>query len=176
MIQRCHYPKSRSYKYYGAKGITVCDKWRNSFVAFRTWAIEHGFDYGKSRKEQSLDRIDNTIGYSPDNCRFVSHSENCKNTSRNRFYTYNGKTQCLNDWSKELEIPLDTLCNRANKSDDVNFIFDKEKMAHRSNTGIKGISQLKNGRFVVYIDHHYKGSRTTLEAAKSLMEELTHGT
>lgn len=68
MIERCHNKNSTKYNDYGGRGITVCSEWRESYDTFRTWAIENGYDENKSRKEQSIDRIDNDKGYSPDNC------------------------------------------------------------------------------------------------------------
>lgn len=73
MKQRCYNTKNPSYRAYGARGITVCDEWKNDFVAFVNWCESHGY-----KKGLSLDRIDNTKGYSPDNCRFITVSENSK--------------------------------------------------------------------------------------------------
>lgn len=72
MKKRCYNPKSNNYKYYGGRGIKVCDDWKNNFNNFYKWALENGFDYKKNRKEQSLDRIDNNKNYEPNNCRFTN--------------------------------------------------------------------------------------------------------
>lgn len=171
MKQRCYSPKNPSYKYYSAKKITVCKEWLESFEAFKRWALENGYDYEKSRKEQSLDRMDNAKGYSPNNCRFVSHSENCLNTDRNVYLTADGITKTLSEWSKETRLPIETIRQRMMKTDDVKIILEKEKMAHRSNTGIKGISKNKYGRYVVYIKHQYIGSYRTLSEAITMKEK-----
>lgn len=169
MKQRCYSPKNQSYKYYHAKGITVCDEWVNDFATFKEWALANGYDYSLSRKEQSLDRKDNSKGYSPENCRFISHSENCKNTDRNIFLTYDGKTMCISDWSKELGIPIGTIRQRLKKTSDVTLILEQDKMSHRSNTGIKGISIVR-GKYQVYVKHQYLGVRETLKEAIELRE------
>lgn len=73
MIQRCENVKRDSYQDYGAKGITVCPEWRNDFQAFYEWAVTHGYDDGLT-----IDRIDSSAGYNPQNCRFITRSENTK--------------------------------------------------------------------------------------------------
>lgn len=79
MIYRCHNPKSTKYKYYGEKGITVCEEWKNSFSAFKEWALSSGY-----ADNLQLDRIDNEKGYSPDNCRWITREENLKKEVQDR--------------------------------------------------------------------------------------------
>jgi hypothetical protein len=74
MRQRCYYEKNDNYKYYGGRGITVCDEWKNNFLNFYEWSMSHGYsDY------LSIDRIDNDKGYSPDNCRWVDMNTQRRN-------------------------------------------------------------------------------------------------
>jgi hypothetical protein len=68
MKLRCHYPKATRYKDWGGRGITVCARWRHSFVNFLT-------DMGERPPGLVLDRIDNSKGYSPANCRWVTYRE-----------------------------------------------------------------------------------------------------
>ena len=77
MKRRCYNQNRREYKHYGARGITVCDEWRNDFEAFEKWCLENGYD-GKL----SLDRIDNDGNYEPDNCRFVIYDIQSQNSRR----------------------------------------------------------------------------------------------
>jgi hypothetical protein len=72
MMTRCHKPSNNRYKDYGAVGITVCDRWKDSFQNFIS-------DMGECPDEYQIDRIDNTQGYSPDNCRWASRSTNMRN-------------------------------------------------------------------------------------------------
>lgn len=70
MIERCQNTKSKAYRYYGARGISVCPEWRDA-ATFLAWAESNGY-----RPGLEIDRIDVNAGYSPENCRFVTHQEN----------------------------------------------------------------------------------------------------
>ena len=71
MKSRCTNPNDPDYqKYYGSRGITVCDEWFHSFQAFHDWAMSHGYS-----DDLSIDRMDNDKGYSPDNCRWATAEE-----------------------------------------------------------------------------------------------------
>lgn len=93
MKARCNSPGARNYDDYGGRGITVCQEWQDDFVPFMTWAMANGY----SDKLQ-LDRKKNDQGYSPDNCRFVTQSRNCRNRRSNAMVTAFGETKCLADW------------------------------------------------------------------------------
>lgn len=71
---RCHSPSNNKFGVYGARGIHMCQEWRDSFSAFKRWAEIAGFS-----PELQIDRIDNDLGYSPDNCRWVTLVENQAN-------------------------------------------------------------------------------------------------
>jgi hypothetical protein len=75
MIQRCHNPKASGYVYYGEKGISVCYTWRNDPSSFIRWANANGWEPGLT-----IDRINNDGDYEPDNCRFITASENYSRT------------------------------------------------------------------------------------------------
>lgn len=107
MRQRCSNPNCKSYVHYGARGITVCPEWDNSFEAFRDWAYAHGYEDGLS-----LDRINNEIGYSPNNCRWVPWKEQSGNRRNNLMFSYNGKAQNLKAWCDELGLNYDVIRQR----------------------------------------------------------------
>lgn len=107
--QRCYDPNRRDYKYYGGKGIKVCDKWLHNFQAFNNWAITHGY-----ADNLTLDRVDVNGNYEPSNCRWVDMQIQANNKSNNHFLTYNGKTQTIAQWSREVGISQDTIRRRIN--------------------------------------------------------------
>ncbi len=74
MKQRCHYPKSKDFSFYGGRGITVCEEWKNNFQAFYDWAMSNGYFDGLT-----LDRIDVNGNYEPSNCRWVTMKVQCNN-------------------------------------------------------------------------------------------------
>lgn len=79
MIQRCTNPKHRRFEDWGGRGIEVCDEWKNDYSAFKEWALENGY-----REGLTIDRINNDMGYSPDNCRWATVNEQNKNKRKYR--------------------------------------------------------------------------------------------
>jgi len=78
MVRRCYKPKTTNYSNYGGRGITVCAEWLNDRGAFIKWAKNNGF-----HPELKLDRIDNNGSYSPENCRWVTQTQQCRNKRTN---------------------------------------------------------------------------------------------
>ncbi len=117
MRNRCISPKNASWKYYGAKGVTVCDRWQ-SFEAFFQ-------DIGpKPSPEHSIDRFPNTEGnYEPGNCRWASKREQVLTRSITRLIEFDGKKQCLADWSRETGIPESTIVNRIDAGCSMEDVF-----------------------------------------------------
>ena len=71
MKTRCYNKNNPSYPRYGQKGIKICDEWMNNRRTFVEWALSHGYKEGLT-----IDRIDPGKGYSPDNCQWLTRSEN----------------------------------------------------------------------------------------------------
>lgn len=77
MVSRCERVNSINYKYYGAKGIKVCRKWRDNPSSFVSWALDEGY-----KKGLQIDRINSNGDYEPKNCRFISKTENCRRAGK----------------------------------------------------------------------------------------------
>lgn len=105
MKTRCNSPKYKDFKNYGGRGIKVCKKW-DKFEGF----IEDMFD--SYEEGLTIDRIDNEKGYNKRNCRWVKRSEQNSNKQHTRYFTVNGITMMLKDWSKTLGINESTLSQR----------------------------------------------------------------
>lgn len=96
---RCYNPNDASYANYGGRGITVCDEWKDDFMAFYDWAINNGFSV-----TLSLDRINNEKGYSPENCRWTDRHIQNRNTRRNHYLTIGNETKTVMDWALDVGI------------------------------------------------------------------------
>lgn len=108
MRQRCNNPNYNRYHDYGGRGITVCERWLGE-DGFRNFLSDMG---KRPTVDHLLDRIDNSSGYSPENCEWRLPREQMRNTRRNINITFRGKTQCLCDWADELGIHRATLAYR----------------------------------------------------------------
>jgi len=107
MKQRCTNPKHPSYKDYGGRGIKVCERW-SEFENFYE-------DMGEEPRGLSLERKNNNGNYCPENCIYATQKEQTRNTRRTVLIEYQGKTQCMKDWAKELGINYATLRFRLQK-------------------------------------------------------------
>lgn len=100
MKDRCYDKRNKSYKNYGGRGITVCDEWLNSVDSFVEWSLKNGYN-----ENLEIDRIDNDKGYSPENCRWATREEQANNKRTVLKIEYQGKTQGLRKWCRELGLP-----------------------------------------------------------------------
>src|SRR5271163_2792850 len=90
--QRCLNVRCKVYKNYGARGITICSRW----LRFENF-VE---DVSPKPKGFTLDRIDNNKGYSKENCRWATGSQQCRNSRTNRMLTFNGETLPMVVWAE----------------------------------------------------------------------------
>ena len=95
MKSRCFNPNTPNYKYYGGKGVVVCEQWVNDFQSFYDWAMEHGYS-----EELTIDRMNVEGNYEPTNCRWVTMKEQCnKNNSRIYEIELHGEKYSLRDFT-----------------------------------------------------------------------------
>jgi hypothetical protein len=117
---RCENKKSKNYKDYGARGISVCSRWKNSVENF----IQ---DMGmRPAPGYSVDRIDNSKGYSPKNCRWATQIEQARNKRNSVFLIFKGKKIHLRELAKQLKIKPETLAARVRRG---THIFNRACLA-----------------------------------------------
>lgn len=107
MIQRCYNKESDRYYTYGARGITVCDEWRNNFRDFAKWAVDNGWT-----PKLSIERKDHDGMYCPENCTFITMAEQARNKTNNVLIEYNGETKCVMEWCEILNLNPKTVYKR----------------------------------------------------------------
>ncbi|BCG66439.1 hypothetical protein [Staphylococcus phage vB_SsapH-Golestan101-M] len=110
MKMRCSNPNSVNFKNYGARGISVCDEWFNSFENFYKWAMGNGYN-----DTLTLDRIDNDKGYKPSNCKWADYTHQERNRRNNHILEYNNEKYSIAEWSDITGIPYSTLWSRIKK-------------------------------------------------------------
>ena len=121
MRNRCSNPKATKYELYGGRGISVCDQWQTDFMSFYNWALASGWSPGLS-----IDRINPNEGYSPQNCRWATHFEQNDHLRSNHMVTYQGKTQPVYAWARELGMHPNTLGERLRRGWSIDRAFGTE--------------------------------------------------
>lgn len=110
MKQRCYNPNDKAYKFYGNKGVTVCDRWLEpNGKGFENFATDMGVPENLS---MSIDRIDVYGNYEPNNCRWATKKTQMINTTRNVYSVFNGEKMTLTDIAREVGINHQTIFQR----------------------------------------------------------------
>lgn len=104
---RCLNPKNRAFSWYGDRGISVCDEWKEDFQSFYDWAMENGYE-----DDMSIDRINVNGNYCPENCRWVSMKTQANNRRSNHQLSLNGETRTITEWSEITGIKRHTILQR----------------------------------------------------------------
>lgn len=107
MKDRCYNKNHKAYYCYGGRGIFVCDEWREDPKPFIQWMIDHNW-----KKGLQLDRRNNDLGYSPDNCRIVDVIVNANNRSNNHWITVHGEKLTISQASRKYKINKSTIRER----------------------------------------------------------------
>ena len=107
-MQRCYNKKCRKYPNYGGRGIKVCERWLDpaNFIADMSATYLSGL---------TLDRIDVDDDYSPENCRWASHTQQNRNRTDRRMVTFRGETRHLFEWAEMFGINRSTIACRFHK-------------------------------------------------------------
>lgn len=105
MKQRCYYKDSKQYDSYGGRGITVCDRWNNSFNDFLT-------DMGHRPDGMSIERNDVNGNYEPSNCRWATKIEQARNRRNNIIIVIGSVQKCVSEWCEILNIPKNRTFHR----------------------------------------------------------------
>jgi hypothetical protein len=124
MLQRCFNPNSTGYEDYGGRGINVCEEWASSFEAFLR-------DMGeRPSSEHTLDRINNDLGYFPENCRWSTPLQQGSNKRNNRIFTVGGSEITFKECCRRFGIKKSTLSNRLNSGMSIEEAISKP-VAHK---------------------------------------------
>ena len=107
MKERCYNKNYPKYKLYGARGIVVCDEWKDDFMTFYNWAMDNGYKEGLT-----IDRIDVNGNYDPSNCRWTDIKTQNRNRRNTPYYTINNETKSLAEWCKILNLKYGTVYAR----------------------------------------------------------------
>lgn len=97
MKRRCANPSDENFHNYGGRGISVCERWKNSYDAF----IE---DMGLRPEGTTIERKDNNGNYEPGNCIWATETQQNRNRRTNRWITFDGRTQTLKEWATEFRM------------------------------------------------------------------------
>lgn len=148
MRQRCLDKNQSHYKYYGGKGITMCEEWMNDYSKFYEWSISNG-----ASKQLTIDRIDVNGNYEPLNCRWVNAVVQANNKTSNRIIEYKNREMTLAQWSKEVGINEATIRRRIDKygftiGEALGFEFHQPKKYDRSNRRKKIGQYSLDGEFI----------------------------
>lgn len=122
MKARCYNPNCPEYKYYGIRGIKVCDDWKNNFISFYNWAMANGY-----RDDLSIDRINNNGNYESTNCRWATRQEQCNNRRSNYIVEYKGEKHTITEIHNETKIDRRTIKSRIKKYGLCDKVFERNR-------------------------------------------------
>lgn len=130
MTKRCNDPINKSYHRYGGRGITVCEEW----LVFENFVRDMG---RRPSYKYSIERKDNSLGYSKDNCYWGTPKEQNNNRRDNKIITYQNKSQSAQMWADELKIPRYVLVSRLSRGWSIEKAFSEPLDKRRSHKIIR---------------------------------------
>jgi hypothetical protein len=130
MKKRCSRIKNSNFIWYGGRGVSICPEWKNfeNFFEWNKLLGEKGY-----KKGLSLDRINNEMGYSPENCRWTTAVTQGRNKRNNLLVTINGETKCVAEWAEIFSINRYLVYSRIRNGWELNEgLFTPPKQKQRS--------------------------------------------
>lgn len=109
MKGRCYNPNNTIYKYYGGRGIKICEEWLNDFQKFYKWAMENGYN-----DNLTIERKNVNGNYEPNNCKWATRIEQANNKNSNHFLEFNGEIHTIAEWGRITRINQNIIERRIN--------------------------------------------------------------
>lgn len=128
MKDRCNNENNSHFKYYGGKNIKLCEKWENNFMAFHDWAINNGY-----KKHLSIERKNNDLGYSEENCEWIPKEMQSKNKTNNIIIDFNGERMLLIDFAIKHNMVPSSVYGRYAKGKRGEELIKKSKVMIKNN-------------------------------------------
>lgn len=145
MKSRCYKPNIKAFKYYGARGISMCERWLNSFENF---VSDMGF---RPSPKHSIERNDVDGNYEPSNCRWATPKEQANNQRNNVKVEYKGRTQNVKTWCEELRLNYARVSFRIRRGWNVEDAFYKSP----ANKGYRAINRIRLQKEGIFVSHTF---------------------
>lgn len=135
---RCRPKLSKKYPNYSGRGIKICKEWDNSFLCFKEWALQNGWNDSHKRGEFTIERINNDGDYCPENCILTNMKTQARNRRSNSYYTIKGKRYLFCELAEKYNLPWNVLnmrLLRLKENDNIDEVL-KRPIQHKR---IKGV-------------------------------------
>ena len=133
MVARCYDTKCKDYTTYGARGITIYSEWLANPNSFEDWCMANGY-----ADDLTIDRIDSSKGYYPENCRWISRSDNAKYKSTTRMIEVDGVSHTGRDWAKLCDIGTNGINQMyRNHGEEITKEFIRRRLANMNVKNVK---------------------------------------
>lgn len=119
MKSRCYKTYAKEYGDYGGRGISICEEWLADFKNFYDWSMANGY-----ADNLTIDRIDNSRNYGPDNCRWVTRLVQNNNSRHVNYIEFNGKRHSIAEWSRIKGISRNTIVKRIRLGWDIDRVLN----------------------------------------------------
>lgn len=168
---RCYCEGDKSYDRYGGRGITMCDEWKNNFKAFYDWAMNNGY-----KDELSIERLDVNQGYYPENCAWITMTEQARNKRNTHWVEYKGEKKCLAEVAEIEGIHKHNFYTWVEKYDTIEEAIrvgksNKQGLRASNKTGFVGVYPRGNRWFARYGKQNV-GTFDTMEEAVKAREKF----